>query len=77
MAIVCDHLPEDWEIILIMSRGAADYTLMDPKGASVDDEEWYCDDATSTEQLIAMVNLARVSDGLETIELKEDGSVRQ
>lgn len=66
MELVCDNLPEDWEIRICMREGEASVDLLNPEG----DEVEMCDDDLTVEQmLIARINKAREYDGLQPIEL--------
>ncbi|MBA3483375.1 MAG: hypothetical protein H0T51_16320 [Pirellulales bacterium] len=59
---VCENLPEDWEVEIILRRGEADFNLIDPEG----DEAKVCDDDhNSVEMIHARVDHARFSDGLQ------------
>ena len=61
MELACEHLPEDWKIIIELERGAGIIRLIDPDGNEV---EMCDDDLTANEMLLQRINEARHRDGL-------------
>ncbi len=68
MAFVCDNIPEDWSIDINMQSGEASVILYDYEGeevGSVHEEE------TVEQGIERLVNLARNSDGLGSVEFPD------
>lgn len=59
--LVCENLPEDWEICVEVRKGEADIKLFSPDGELVE----MCDDDLTTDEIVlSRVNHARTWDGL-------------
>lgn len=66
MEFVCEHLPEDWEIRLLMEYGGLSFELINPEGEVVD--RFADDNEDVLENVRDRVNFARDADGLCRIE---------
>jgi len=62
--LVCENLPEDWEIELKMRKGEADINLVSPDG---DDVEICDDDSSFVRCFMDRIDHAREADGLQPL----------
>lgn len=68
--LVCDNIPEDWEIRIGMRHEEASIELVDPEGDEEGGDDFCDDDLTTEEMILQRLNHARRSDGLSAVDLR-------
>jgi hypothetical protein len=68
MDMACEHLPEDWQIVIELEEGSGCVKLINPEG---DEVEMCDDDLHADEMLLQRINKARESDGLQAVDFEK------
>lgn len=64
---VCEHLPEDWLINIVLEHGCASIELFNPDGDMVNEFSEGNDGDTLESMVVERVNYARTKDGLDDV----------